>query len=214
MSLIQTTIIGTDLAESVKRQFGDTSGAQLTDADILRWINEATREIGAALKPIKGISTTASVAGQSRYVLPNAEAIQIESIHYDGIKIEAVLYATAEERISLDPQRTATGFPSFWYEWAGTVSFWPTPVDSDKVIDVFYTKMPERMTALTEYIPLPDKHYDTIFAYVMAKAYELDEEFNEANNQRQSYLNRINEQADEDLAPQKRTYSTINFLED
>ena len=34
-----------DVLLSVKRQFGDESGVQVTDSDIVRWVDDAQREI-------------------------------------------------------------------------------------------------------------------------------------------------------------------------
>ena len=39
------TLTGTDVADRVRSQFGDVSGAQLADTAILRWINDGQREI-------------------------------------------------------------------------------------------------------------------------------------------------------------------------
>ena len=39
MSYLTSTYTGTDVSSYVKRQFGDESGVQITDEDIVHWIN-------------------------------------------------------------------------------------------------------------------------------------------------------------------------------
>ena len=41
MTYLPTTKTALDVANYVKRQFGDESGTQMTDADIWRWIDSA-----------------------------------------------------------------------------------------------------------------------------------------------------------------------------
>src|SRR3954468_20524112 len=60
-----------DVFDRVKRTFGDESSAQVTEDDILRWINDAQRE---AIMQNEGLNLTLGyldlVAGQAEYNLP------------------------------------------------------------------------------------------------------------------------------------------------
>lgn len=211
MTLYTSTRRAVELAENVKRQFGDESGVQITDQDLLRWVNDGIRELSVKLRPLKGKATAATVAGQGNYAIPNGAAIQIESIHINNRKIEGVSFAQAEEQMGASSE--LTGSPSFWYEWGGEITFWPAPSEISSMT-IFYTRMPDQITDMDAVLPVPDKHYESIVAFVLSKAYELDEQFDASNMQRNLFLTRIGEQADEELTGQTLTYPSITIVED
>jgi hypothetical protein len=79
MPSFTATHTGTEIATYVKRQFGDESGVQVSDADIVRWINTAARDIFTQKEPLKSIKTAALVANQSQYTWP-ADILQVQSV--------------------------------------------------------------------------------------------------------------------------------------
>lgn len=214
MTLNAVSRRASDVASHVKRQFGDTAGVQVTDTDIISWINDAQLEIAVNLKPIHGRADSATVANTYTYEYPAQSIVQIESIHYNGVKIENLTLALFEQMIlSSDPKRTQTGVPSHWMEWAGVITLWPTP-NAAGTLTIFYTGMPTRVVTISDLLGLPDKHYESIIFYVMSKAYEMDEEFEQSTNQRQQFLGRILDQSDEERVSAHLTYPTITFIED
>lgn len=214
MSIYQITRRASDVINNVKRQFGDEAGVQIEDDDIIRWINDAQQEISAQLRPIKGKATLAAEPDQATYTLPPGNAVQIESIHFAGRKIKNLNFAQAEEAmLTAEPAVSEKGVPHFWFEWAGEMTFYPAP-RSDSPIVVYYTKFPEPIEQPGDFLGLSDKHYDSIVAYVMSKAYELDEEWNAAQEQRSLFLNRIGSQVDEELIGQNITYPTITLVDE
>lgn len=212
MTLYSSTRRASEIAQHIKRQFGDEAGVQITDSDLLRWINDALMELSIKLKPLKGKATAATVAGQRSYTIPSdGNTLHIESIHIKGSKVDGISFSQAEERMV--GQDETSGFPIFWYEWAGEITFWPTPVGPDS-LEIYFTRIPEPLSDLSQLLPVPDKHYESLAAFVLARAYELDEQFDAANVQRNLFLSRIGEQADEELVGQNLTYPTITFVED
>ena len=59
-----------DVITRVKTQFGDNSGAQLTDSTIIRWINDGQQEIVNNNPILKAVKQTNIVAGQAEYTFP------------------------------------------------------------------------------------------------------------------------------------------------
>lgn len=214
MSLNQMTRRVSDVADSVKRQFGDEDGVQLTNTDIIRWVNEAQSAVAHKLRNLKAKSTGLSVIGQADYTFPTDRIIQVESLHYKGVKVENLSFPLAEERImSDDPDRIRVGRPLVWYEWANTFTLWPTP-ESVESITLYYTQTPLPVLSLTDLLTIPDKHFDQLVFYVMSKAYELDEEFEASAAQRQLFENGLLDLNDEERTAQHMTYSTITFIDD
>ena len=197
-----------EVMTAVKRQFGDESGVQIDDADIIRWINEAQEVISNKNKVLKAKGTTSSVANQAAYVFPAQNIQQVESIHYDGMRIPNMAFAEAEEYVfNADPTATLTGIPVIWYEWAGTFTFWPVPNDV-KDIDVYYTRRPAAVTSGST-LDAPDKYYPDIIRYVLQQAYELDEDIQNSQIKQKQFENSLNELSDEERSAANMTYSTI-----
>jgi len=67
MSYGAKTRLVSEVITAVQRQFGDESGVQLENTDIIRWINDAQDVIVAKNKVLKAKSTTAAVADHSRF---------------------------------------------------------------------------------------------------------------------------------------------------
>lgn len=214
MTLNHSTLTAGDVATYVKRQFGDEAGVQITDTDIFRWINSALTEIVSVAAPIKGVATAPAVLGQRDYDLSGISIHQIESIHYNDNRLENLPFSEAERLIVSDNQNMSSGEPVFWYEWGGVVSIWPKPQTVPSTIKVYYSKAPTRVTSLSDSLGLADKYYEAIVAWVMSKAYELDEEFDQAANQRNYFTNKITEQNGEELDSATMTYPVITIIED
>lgn len=214
MSLNTATRRVSEVAASVKRQFGDESGVQITDQDIIRWVDDAQRELASQLKIIKGRATDVTVAGQSAYVLPLASAEQIETIHIDGVRVPGTTLAQAEEVIHNHTAAVqAVTRPTLWYAWNTTITFWPTPVGG-LPLTIYYSGIPAQITSVGDLIGIPDKYYDSIHAYVMAKVFQLDEEFTASNDQMQTFLNKVNEQSENDSQGATLMYPMITIIEE
>src|SRR6478735_3027931 len=152
----QSTYTANDVASRVKRTFGDESGVQLTDADIFGWINAAQIEIAGKNKPVRARSTVNSVGGQYDYTLAADMKVQMfNSITYKGVKVKYMSLQDAQEYLLReDPNRKSMGEPLFWYEWAGTVSFYPTPQYNGEAITIYYHPIPTPVTGPTSPLSL------------------------------------------------------------
>ncbi len=217
MSLNVTTRIAMDVASIVKRQFGDEAGVQLTDPDIIRWINDGQREINEKNKVLTARATTASVAGQDTYSLPTGAASSISSIQWDGMPVKGIPYAEAENYIltyTAAPYTGANSIPVVWYMWAGQITFWPKPVGDNATIAILYTAVPAAVTNLGDTLSLPDSYFNTLVQYVLSQAYEMDEDWDAANYKSQQFTQNLDSVADNERTTQDMTYPVIPDVTD
>ena len=153
------TKTGTNVADVVKRQFGDPDGRQITDADILRWINTAQQEIVSQNPILKETIVTGVVAGQDVYEYPSQEVQYIEALHYNGVPLEPYTFQEAQNYILQRKVETTmdNARPVIWYERNGEVWLYPKP---DKtiadVLKMFYIKRPADLLSLADPIQLQD----------------------------------------------------------
>ena len=176
MAYMSATHTVNDVLTYIKRQFGDESGVQIDNADIMRWINAGQDEIFRKVKPIKATATADLLVNQSGYTFP-ANVLFVQAIHVNGSPIPSRSFEEAEEyAISQDPLRVETGNPQFWYEFGGTFTFWPKPSTTiTGGIMIYYVKSPTAVVATTDLLSVPDSMYMRLIEWVMSQAYELDE---------------------------------------
>lgn len=177
MSYIAPTKTVQDVINNVTRVFGDEAGVQLSNNDIIRWINEAQREINRQNAVLQQTATTTLNAGQADYSLASISPpiYEINSLLINGRRIGNISVSQAEESISLaDPESEETGAPQFWYEWANTITFWPVPSTAG-TIKIRYTAIPTDIAADNDTLTIPDEYFMDIINYVLKMAYEMDE---------------------------------------
>ena len=198
------------LALDVKRVFGDESGVQLDNADIQRWANAAQMEIVTNNKAIKAKSTLITTPGLSKYLFPDVNIQQIESLHYDNAPIPNVPFAQAETQIiTADPSQAESGAPMLWYEWDGEMTLWPVPNDA-RSLTLYYTAYPEELTGISdELLSVPDKFYNAVVDYVLMKCYEMDEAFDASQLAEQRFRSAIDSQMEDERQAAHMTYPVI-----
>lgn len=200
----------------VKRVFGDEAGVQLSDNDIVRWINEAQREIAHETACLQATATTSIVAGQADYTVGAITPViyEISSVLIDGKRVVNMSVSQAEESISLaDPEESETGAPQFWYEWANTLTFWPVP-NAAGTLTIRYVAEPTDITATgTDVLSLPDEYFQDIITFVLKQAYEMDENPEMMQLKAAEYESSLAERGERSSNAQNMTYPTMIVYE-
>lgn len=160
-----------EIALRVKRQFGDEAGAQITDADIIRWINDAQREIAHSNDLLQTVATTASVSGQDQYSLP-PDLLTLRQVRY---ATRSLNYLSATEARNLGTD-TATGEPTHFSVYGAKIDLYPIPsVNDGDDIQIYYTRQPNSVAVSADVPELPIQYHNRIVEYCIAQAYELDD---------------------------------------
>jgi hypothetical protein len=188
---ISTITLG-ELQNFAKRQFGDESGVQITDVDIARWVNMGCVEI---VSKNKILQASASITGT-----PNIAAYDLSTIALDMIAIEDVSYGGRSLEQSdnsgikklLGTTSSESGVPMYWYTWANSIKLWPVPGTAE-LLSIDYIKVPPKVSGAGDLLPLPDVYYERIVNFVLAKAYELDEDSTSSANQRRLFEDKLTE---------------------
>lgn len=189
---------GNDVAFRVRSSFGDFSGAQLSDAAILSWINDAQREIVNSNTLLRAVKYADIVDGQQDYSFPEDKVLAIEAVYVDGYPIENVSPQAAREYIiKLDPTGTLdSSKPEVWYERAGVITFYPTPNQTiTNGLKLEYLKYPANLTSLSDNLAIPDRYFNELTTYVISQALEADENYDAASYKLRQFrdgLDRLN----------------------
>lgn len=172
-----------DVITRVKTQFGDNSGAQLTDDVILRWINDGQQEIVNNNPILKDTKLSNIVAGTAEYTFPEDKVQFIEAVYVDGRPVKNLSPQSFRDFILADdPTRAATAkYPDIWYERAGVITFYPAPNESfTNGLKLEYVKMPTAVTSSASTLGVPDRYLNNLVNYCMTQALEYDENYSAA----------------------------------
>jgi len=209
MSYTNPTKTVGQIYDYVKRAFGDESGVQLTNDDIVRWINDAQNEIAEAAGVIPSVATIPITAGTYTYSLAGVTPLinDVASLSLNGRRIGNINIAQAEESISLaDPEFTETGAPQFWYTWAGDITLWPKP-DKDYTMTIrYFAKPTDVTTTVTDVLSVPDDCFTDVVNYVLMRAYEMDENPEMMAAKQAEFANSIAERGQSEMLGQTMTY--------
>ena len=203
-----------DVLKHVKRQFGDEAAIQISDEDIIRWVNIGQIEIFRRVEPVKSSIQADIVGGQGTYSFPS-NILKVQSILVNSIPVPQLSSQEAEEFIlKADPTRTATGQPTIWYEWGGTFTFYPTPEgDTTAGITLQYIKKPTPVDSSGDVLSVPDVYYSRLIEFVLQQAYELDENFQASEMKGAQFTQNLDAYGDKDNIT-ANTYPVITVLED
>lgn len=215
------TVLG--VKDRVKRKFGDEAGVQLTDADILRSINDAQRRIVARNDSLLEKTATAnSVAGQQEYTLPT-DLLKFKSMSYKGtagVSYQIMQGMTLNE-LNLyidgwDANTSSMGIPIIYAIHAGKFLVYPIPQDAiTSAFKIYYCRKPADVVNDGDTLDLPELYHDTIVDLVLQDAYEMDEDWQAAAAKSAQTTQNIDRLKDSDEWTKRDTYPVITVrLED
>lgn len=185
-----------DIANRVKRQFGDQAGIQITDTDIIRWINDAQEDIAndnQGLLEATGVADI--VSGQQDYSLP-ADFSMLRSLQYNGVHLQKLSFNEFNEYIDgfkkTNPPLYGNGIPDSFMVWNNTVTMFPTPNQSIVGgLTIYYIRHPTQIASFSDAITVPVQYHSAIVDFVLQKAYELDEDMQKANVKKGEFDQRV-----------------------
>lgn len=179
-----STITGTTLATEVKDRFGDVGAVQINDTMILRWVNQGVHEIVSQSPYLKQLAQTNLLAGQGVYdmgaAFPATRVLRYDSLVAGGKKLKFLPFAQFQEIVpdATDTSPSRPTVPTYFTEYAGSITIWPEPQESiSNGLVIYFSAYPDEMTDLANTLPVPDRFFNALRDYVHAQALELDEDY-------------------------------------
>lgn len=203
-----------DVVANVRRSFGDESGVQLEEGDLLRWINQGQYEIARQNKILKAKGVSTTMPGQSSYTLSLGKPImQIESVRCGDRRLVPTEFTTIDANLEEYPS-TATGEPRLWYRWGDEVVIWPTPAAAEQ-LSIYFTAAPAAKTSYdaNKLLEITDEYFLPLIDFCMAKAHEMDDNPQSQEVSIKQYADRMTSMNDEERGGQSLTFQTINLVD-
>lgn len=204
------------IASRVKRSFGDEAGIQITDDDIIGWINEAQEQIANDNQGLLEATGVADIViGQADYS-PPSDLAMLRSLQYNGVHLNRLSFNQFNEYLDgfrkTNPPIYGNGIPDSYMVWNNTITLFPTPQESITAgLVIYYIKHPATIVTFADPLTVPVQYHTTIIDYCLTQAYELDEDVAKANLKKSDYNDRVmklNNRNEED----EEYYPTITAL--
>ena len=203
-----------NVMDRVKRQFGDESGAQVTDADIISWINSGQQEINRQSRILKDVATTPTVIGTASYSFPTPRVVDIEILQYNGRPLGHMSFNEFQEYVAInDPSQTYTGTPLYWYEYGANISLYPVP-DAVGTLTLYYVKYPDDVDSAGDTLTIPDNYFDVLLQYCLQQAYEQDDDWTGSAQKQQQIKDSLASLSEDGQRRAKQYYPTITVLDE
>lgn len=195
-----------DIYKRVTRLFGDEAGIQLTETDVLNWINDGLEEVH---NKIPGLQAQAAYladlpsAVPQGYLLPvdgggNPVWLNIQEVAVKRSVGESsyypVRYITRQEMAEYAPgwdgDDYSTGIPVYYVlsDDNRYIRLFPeSDVTLTDGLRILYTPVSSDVSSLTETIPIHNRFRQSLLDFVMFRAYEQDEDWAASDRKLQSF---------------------------
>lgn len=212
-----------EISIRVKRQFGDESGVQITDEDIIRWINDGQRQIVLQNDNLLQITSLAStIANQNEYDLP-LNFLRLMGVHY---KPEGhTSYFSMKGMSWIDYQKYVGGTgsgdyysnnePQIFSIYGNKLYLFPVPlINGTNNLKIFYNRKPIDVVNSTSVPDLPELYHNALVNYALAQAYGVDEDIESSSGMLEQVNVDVTFLRDQDDWVVRDVYPTITILDE
>lgn len=203
-----------EIMTRVQRQFGDESGAQITEDDILRWCNDGQLDIARRTECLQSHAETSSAADDGSYELPDefmfARRVTFDNILLHRIELETLdgMHGTYRDR-----EGAFTGEPESYYIWGHKLYIYPAPsAPGVGNLDIFFVRTPALLRFDTDVPEIPLHMHEDLVRYCLTRAKELDEDWDAAKMIGGEYDARVLNARHETKDPYIDTYPAVRLI--
>jgi hypothetical protein len=205
-----------DITTRVQRQFGDETNAQISEQDVIRWINDAMRDIVLNVGLLQVRAVTTVLDDENEYSLPT-DILKLQSVKYNGVALRGISIQEADELV---PDRdntdsTPKGTPQYFWTFANNITLYPTPdATLTDGLRVYYNRIPTDVAATGDVPELPVEYHNRIVEYCLAQAFELDENYQVAQYKLSQFQDGVDRLKGNEDWPVQEFYPGITTLPD
>ncbi len=207
-----------DVAVRIRRIFGDDSGVQISDADIIAWMNDAQRQISVDNEELlETVVQSDIVISQSDYSMPSNMNV-LRSLMYNNFRLRGLSFAQFNEYIDgfkATPSQNGygNGTPQVFMVYGGLITLFPTPNQSiTSGLRIYYSRHPATITTLADTLEVPDRYSKAVLEFCLRQAYELDENLWMVDLKDQGYSQQIQKLKNQEKPSSNEYYPTITTL--
>jgi hypothetical protein len=203
-----------DVIIRVRRTFGDEADVQISDDDVIRWVNDAQRDIAinTGLLETKATSVVSASTGVVEFPdnLLTLHAASVISGTDDSPVETPLKFLTFTEFQQVSQPQASETYPLFYTNFGRSVYLYPIPSD-DVTLILFYTRTPVDVSNGNDIIDLPINYHSRVVEYCMKQAYELDENFEASVMKTSEYEKNLSTQQNQESQGNQATYPVLTI---
>lgn len=173
-----------DLIDDVRGKFGDSGSVQISDQQMIQWLNLAAHELATQTSWLQNTAQTTLISGQTAYqmadVFADVQVRSISQVYVDGKFVPILPWSDYSKRAATSdlPDVDGSTAPYMAALYGDTINIFPAPGSSvANGLVVYFDAFPAKVTTLTDPCPVPDRLFQAADDMVFAQALELDENF-------------------------------------
>lgn len=222
-----TFTINTDILPRVQRLFGDESGVQLLDTDIVAWVADAFREITTQNPDLKMFyEDIATVAFQQDYTPTQTNVQYIQAVHYredssaSFYPLKQVSHRQMNEGMpGWNTPNNSYGTPSIYTRsqidnMGRSIAVYPVPDNANGTIRIHYSQAIEPSVSsdadLNLFIPVA--YHNALIEFCLMKAYEMDENWEAADRKAKYFQSTVDSLRFQHSRQDHEAYPVISVL--
>lgn len=208
----------TDVINRVQRIFGDQSGVQVTQQDIINWINDGQEEIVINNEGLMEATATADIVqGQDTYNLP-ADCSVLRSLRYNGYHMKRMSVTEFDlylDGFAANPTPYGQGISTIFCVWQNQVRIFPQPNASTAAgLSILYIQHCATVNTTADPLTVPVQYHKALVDYCLQQAYELDEDLQKMGAKKQDFTQKMLQLNDRNKWTSQETYPTITTMPD
>lgn len=207
-----------DVRRRVQNKVGDTSGAEITPAQVLDWINDGMLEIARRTQQPQATASTVTVAGQSAYATAtfSADVLRLRSVLCNGMLLQAISLEQADQQFGdrESSSSSAAGTPQWFWVWADQINLWPRPDTAGQTLKLFYVKRPAPVTGDADVPGIPLHMHPDLVSYVYAQVLDTIGSGDRADRMTDRFIGGTTTAAADAEWPQRASYPHVTVSAD
>lgn len=158
-----------DIRARVLGTFGDIDNVQVENQDIIRWVNDAQREIAIKHELIQIDAVHDLIGFEDSYELPDF----VYKVYAVTVNNRGLIQIQVQDVSNYSEQQSGT--PTSWYVWNRQLKLVPKPDRSiPNGLKIYYIRLPESVSSMDQPIKIPPEFFAYMVDYCLAQAYLLD----------------------------------------
>ena len=205
-----------DIRRRIKAKVGDTAGTEVTDGQLLDWINDGQLEIARRTQQPQATATTATVVAQGSYSITafSADVLRLRSVMHDGVLLQALSQEEADTQLPDRERNPQPGTPQQFWVWADQIHLWPRPQTAGLALKIFYVKRPAAVAVDADVPGIPLHMHTDLLAYVWSQVLETIGDNDRAGREMDRFAGSSASAAADAEWPTRATYPHVTISAD
>lgn len=204
-------LVSTIISE-VRTLFGDAHGVQFDDNDAIRWCNDAQLDIVRKTECLYDQDTPTMVVGTYLYPLPS-DFLKFKRVLINDRAISPLSAAHLDRINSTRSSSNFQGESKYYYREGNQIGLYPTP-DTVLTFAIDYVPRPTTLALTSDALTIPEEYAENVKNFCLARAYELDDNFAQAERKMKVFEDKKLDDRDDQKNPQVDSYPSVRPVGD